>query len=195
MTKRNFDRRTMIKTLLAISSAGALAACERRDSQNNPNNSVESSTQVTAKKFLNAGEVALLSVLAQTIIPKTQTAGAVEAGVPETLQDLLSNWGDDNVRLYWREGFTTLSAELEQLAGQDFTKVSTTQRQNILGKYDDAANNDALNHQFYLDMKQTIATAYYMSEPGASEELHYDPVPGDWRGDVPFSEIGKAWAT
>jgi len=44
-------------------------------------------------------------------------------------------------------------------------------------------------------MKRTIATAYYMSEVGASEELNYDPVPGDWRADVPFSEIGKAWAT
>jgi len=69
------------------------------------------------------------------------------------------------------------------------------QRNNVLTKYDNDVFTGRTENKFYRDIKQTIATAYYMSELGATEELHYEPVPGEWRGDVPFSEIGKAWAT
>ena len=194
MTNTQSNRRTVIKSLLAISSLGALAACQSRESQ---------SARVTAAKlkyaaegkFLDTDELGLLSVLAGTIIPRTTTPSAADAGVPQTPQDRLSNWGDDNFRMYWREGLSQLSDNLHQGAGQDFEMASELQQNNVLGTYDAQAAKGEVDDPFYLDMKQTIATAYYMSEAGATQELHYDPVPGDWRGDVPFSEIGKAWAT
>lgn len=188
-----FSRREGIKGLLAISAAGALAACGKRESQSGKGTS---SLKYAAKgKFFDMREVGLLSALAQTIIPKTDTPSAVEAGVLETLQDLVSNWGDDSLRLYWREGLRQLSDVLKQNAGEDFASTSDLQQNNVLGKYDAQTAKGEVDDPFYLDMKRTIATAYYMSEAGATEELHYDPVPGEWRGDVPFSEIGKAWAT
>ena len=194
MTNTQPNRRTAIKSLLAISSLGALAACGKRKSQSGK--TASATLKYAAKgKFLDLSEVGLLSALAQTIIPRTTTPSAVDVGVPQTLQDLLSNWGDDNVRLYWREGLSQLSDNLKQAAGQDFAKASELQQNNVLGKYDAQAAKGEVDDPFYLDMKRTIATAYYMSEAGATEELHYDPVPGDWKGDVPFSEIGKAWAT
>ena len=194
MTNIQPNRRSAIKSLLAISSLGALAACGKRENQGGK--TASTTLEYAAKgKFLDVNEVGLLSALAQTIIPKTTTPSAVDAGVPQTLQDLLSNWGDDNLRLYWREGLSELSNSLKQAAGQAFEKLSELQQNNVLGRYDAQAAKGDVDDPFYQDMKRTIATAYYMSEVGATEELHYDPVPGNWRGDVPFSEIGKAWAT
>lgn len=191
------NRRDTLKSLLAISAAGALAACSQGEMQSTENSAASSASLKYASEgqYLTAEETAFVSSLAQTIIPKTQTPGAADVGVHDTIQEMLSKWGDDEARLYWREGLAKLARVLRKSAGQDFVKLSALQGQNVLSKYDAQVIGGGLNDPFYRDMKKTVATAYYMSEAGASEELHYDPVPGEWRGDVPFSEIGKAWAT
>jgi len=188
-----FTRRDSIKSLLAISAAGALAACKQREESTAKTSSGAGLKYASEGQFLGINELAFISALGDTIIPKTKTVGAGEAGVAAKLQQLVSDWADNNFKLYWREGLSELSAALNVLAGQDFMKLSALQRENVLAKYDSDVFGGRT--EFYRDVKQTIATAYYMSEPGATEELHYEPVPGDWKGDVPFSEIGKAWAT
>lgn len=191
MDSLNTDRRDAIKALLAISAAGALSSC-KASSSDNAAKVVDKDLVYAAKgQFLNANEFVFLSAIAQTIIPKTETAGAMEAGVPETLQSLVSSWGDDNVRTYWRAGLR----DLNDAIGEDFTNMAPEQRHSALAAYDSQVFENEIENKFYKDMKSSIVKAYYMSEPGATEELHYDPVPGDFKGCVPFSEIGKAWAT
>lgn len=48
--------------------------------------------------------------------------------------------------------------------------------------------------QGYPRFKDLILTTYYLSEPGATQELRLEPVPGPWRGDIPYSEVGRSWA-
>lgn len=183
------QRRDAIKALLAISASGALAACGgTSDGQTRFKAAVEAST-------LTKVDMALLSSLAQTIIPKTDTAGAIEAGVPETLKMLFSDWGDDNHRAYWKAGLKGLQAHFNTVGGADFAKLSSDKQLELLNVYDAKAFQNGPDEQFYRDMKSTIATAYYMSEPGASEELAYEAVPGDWKGCVPLSDQPRTWAT
>ncbi len=194
--KLTVSRRDGLKGLLAISAMGALAACQQRQNSGETGKAAQAQLKYAAKgAFFGAHELAVLSAIAQTIIPQTETGGAIEAGVPDDIQDLVSVWGDDNYRLYWREGLASVAADLRGIGGQDFETLSTAQRLNTLKKYDAQIYANLADHQFYHDMKSTVGTAYYMSELGATEELHYEPVPGDFRGDVLFSEIGKAWAT
>ena len=193
MHKLELLRRDALKGLLAISSAGALAACQKAGVD--PENPKAISTEYAEPgKFLSGDEMALVAALADTIIPDTDTPGAIAAGVPDTLQELISGWGDDKIRWYWREGLSGLSEELGS-AGQGFAELSKANKVNILGKFDAAAYKDGADAEFYKDLKRIVAGAYYMSEIGATEELIYDPVPGDFKGCVPFDEIGKAWAT
>lgn len=188
MSKHTANRREAIKSLLAIYAAGALAACSPGSKEASESKDL---TYAASGQFLGSAEMALLSGLAQTIMPETDTAGAIEAGVPQTLQSLVSEWGDDGIRLYWRAGLRNLSNVL----GSKFATLSSAERHDVLSAYDAQVFGDAVDDKFYKDMKAGIVSAYYMSEPGATQELHYDPVPGDFKGCVPFSEIGKAWAT
>lgn len=185
------NRRDAIKAMLAISAAGALAACK---AGGEANDAAQPRGLVGGPK-LTASEMALVGALAQTIIPKTETAGAVEAGVPAVLQTLFTEWGDDNYRMYWRAGLKNLEQHFLQTGGQNFAKMVPSQQANLLGKYDAKAYAESGFDNFYKDMKSTIATAYYMSEPGATEELAYEPVPGEFKGCVPLSDQPKTWAT
>ena len=193
MTDFQFDRRGMFKGLLAISAAGALAACGQNgdgQSQSLPDPKPEPKSG-----FFDASEMALLAAIGQTIIPKTETAGAVEAGVTETLQDLATDWGNDQLRAYWRMGLSNLKTALTTDAGISFEELSISDRATALAAYDAQVFDGEVEDGFYRDLKATIVQAYYMSEPGATEELEYDPVPGEWIGCVPLADYPKNWAT
>lgn len=190
------QRRDAIKSLLAISAAGALAACTGKTESGESKPAASASPKfASAGKFLSADEMALVSALAQTIIPKTETAGAIEAGVPESIQALASEWGDDNYRKYIRSGLATLEKHFKTVGGQSFTAQSEKQQKSLLSKYDADVYGGKKEDQFYRDFKSTVATAYYMSEPGATEELAYEAVPGEWKGCVPLADYPKTWAT
>ncbi|WP_026940766.1 gluconate 2-dehydrogenase subunit 3 family protein [Hellea balneolensis] len=196
MDKLMMQRRDAIKSLLAISAASALAACTGKTEGGEAKPAASASLKYASEgNFLNAYEMALVAALAQTIIPKTDTAGAIEAGVPAAIQGLASEWGDDNFRKYTRAGLLALDKYFKSVGGQAFADQSEKQRESLLSKYDADVFGGKVKDDFYRNFKSTVATAYYMSEPGASEELIYEAVPGDWKGCVPFSEIGRTWAT
>jgi len=184
------QRRDAIKSLLAISAAGALAACVGEGPAGETK-----AKKLSSAPQLSTSEMALVSALAQTIIPKTDTAGAIEAGVPAVIQSLFTDWADDNHRTFWRAGLDELEQNFIKSAGQPFAKMPASQQANVLKKYDARAYAEADFDEFYKVLKSTVSTAYYMSEPGATEELAYESVPGEWRGCVPLSEFPKTWAT
>lgn len=189
MAKRlMIPRREAMQLLLAVASTGALAACGNKAGD-------ADGLDFKGGEFLNPKEMALLSALAQTIIPTTDTPGAAEVGVPQTLQDLISNWGDNSLRVYWRQGLKALNKHfLNVEGGGQFSNLSEPEQYSLLNAYDAAVYAGDVEDGFYKDLKHTVARAYYMSEVGASEELNYDPVPGDFLGDIPFADVGKAWA-
>lgn len=184
------QRRQVFQSLIALSAVGGLAACgsgeEPRSGQISGN---------AAPGYFNASEMALIAAVAQTIIPQTDTAGAVQAGVPKTLQDLATDWGDAEFKQYWRDGLAALGAGLATENGTTFESMSPSERQTALSTYDAGVFANTIPDGFYRDFKATVVQAYYMSEPGASEELAYEPVPGEWIGCVPLSEFPKTWAT
>ena len=182
-------RRDAIKGLLAISASGALAACV------GGNDSSKTKPSANAASELSAANMAALTALVDTIIPATDTGGAIAAGVPATLASLVKDWGDANFQGYWTSGMDALSKTLNGKAGQSFANMPPKQRENLLSKYDADVYSGKIKDDFYKDMKRTAATAYYMSEIGASEELAYEPVPGEWIGCVPLSDFPKTWAT
>ena len=192
MTNVSLDRRDVFKGLLSISAVGALAAC------GNAKEAGESSEPIVTNDgsgYFSASEMAQISALADTIIPSTETAGAKGAGVPETLQALATAWGNDNFRNYWRAGLNDLVSALENGESEAFAKMNADQRHSVLSAYDARVFDGEIDDGFYRDFKATVVQAYYMSETGASEELAYDPVPGEFIGCVKLSDYPKTWAT
>jgi gluconate 2-dehydrogenase gamma chain len=47
---------------------------------------------------------------------------------------------------------------------------------------------------FWRTMKELTLVGYYTSEPGATQELRHEPVPGRYEGCVPYTQIGRTWA-
>ena len=195
LTQARMNRRDALASLLAISASGALAACGNSAEVPAAERPGDVLRYAKPTRFFSDAELAKLSAIADTIIPPTDTPGAVEAGVPGVIQKLASEWGDDNFRQYWREGIASVSKMLSDAAGSDFAALSAADRETALSAFDTKAYAGEIEAGFYRDMKKTVATAYYMSEPGATQELAYEAVPGEWIGQAPISEYPKTWAT
>ena len=46
----------------------------------------------------------------------------------------------------------------------------------------------------YIRLKDLVLTTYYLSEPGATQELRYELIPGVWEASMPLDEDRRAWA-
>lgn len=184
------QRRQVFQSLIALSAVGGLAACGGAEQS-----STGQVAGAAAPGYFNASEMALIAAVAQTIIPMTDTAGAVQADVPVTLQNLATDWGDAEFQQYWRDGLAALDLALTTDSGDGFTSLSPSEREAVLATYDAGVFAGTISDGFYRDFKATVVQAYYMSEPGATEELAYEPVPGEFIGCVPLSDFPKTWAT
>ncbi len=174
----NTSRRDILQGLLALPALSLVASC---------------GTGGIGKTEMAKDELAFLSSLADTIIPTTPSSpGALEGKVPQTLADVLNVWASAETRGRWSTTLVTLKKELDAGAAGSFEKGNIEERTARLGRLD-AAVFASDNHPLkaYREVKSTIATAYYMSEPGATQELRYDPAPGDFDGSAP---LGKTWA-
>ncbi len=185
----------MFKSLLALSVVGAVSACGGAQETASTDAPTDTPAKAPTGGFFNASEMAFISAVADTIIPTTDTPGAVAAGVPETIQALATDWGNDEFRTYWRDGLASLDSTLTEQAGGEFSSLDPDQKLAALTAYDASVYDWEVDDEFYRAIKATIVQAYYMSEPGATEELAYEPVPGEWIGCVPLSDYPKTWAT
>jgi gluconate 2-dehydrogenase gamma chain len=170
-------RREIIQVLMALPMVSLAASCNLSS---------------PGKVKMTKQELSFLSALSDTIIPATDTPGALAGNVPQTLGELLEIWASDETRGRWSTTLAALKAELDAGASGSFDTADAAERAKRLGKLDTAVFGSS-DHPLkaYREVKSTIAAAYYMSEPGATEELRYSAVPGDFKGSVP---VGKTWA-
>jgi gluconate 2-dehydrogenase gamma chain len=159
-------------------------------------------------QFFSEEQAAIISEVAEIIIPKTDTPGAKETGVPGfidlLLKDVYSKEDQDRfineLKAFDQEAITTKGDSFLDLDPED-------QQAFVKQKHDEAVQAEANGPRaprgttpkrpFVLMMKELTMLGYFTSEVGATQVLQYDPVPGAYKGCVPLTEAGngRTWAT
>jgi len=138
---------------------------------------------------LSKHEYALLTEIVDMIIPATDTAGAVSAGVPLYIAMMLNDWFQPLEREQFLAGLNDID---QRSPSADFLSASPDKRSAILRHLDNQNQGD---YNFFHHLKKLTLNGYYTSEIGASKELRYAAIPGYYLGCIPFKEIGRTWAT
>lgn len=84
-------------------------------------------------------QLALIAAVADTIIPKTDTPGAVEAGVPRTFAAMLRTWASPTRRADLIEALNRIDKLAQQQRGRRFTELNPSERHELLVAHDVAA--------------------------------------------------------
>lgn len=144
-------------------------------------------------------EQEILGSLADAIIPRTDTPGARDAGVPEYIEMMLAHFTPPDQVETFRSQLDWVSSWLAEQNARRLEDVAEEPRNALLVALDEqafgAGTSDDLppgEPALFAILKPLTVAGYYTSEIGATQELHQTPyVPYE---DVPFDEIGKTWA-
>ena len=119
-------------------------------------------------------------------MPETDTPGARAAGVVRYVDMLLAEFSSEEERLAFRESLGRTALELDGLGVTTLDGLGPADRYAFLVRME-------ADGPFFATLKAWTVVGYYSSEVGATQELHVRPL-GEWKSDIPFSEVGKTWA-
>jgi gluconate 2-dehydrogenase gamma chain len=191
------NRRSMLQTvalLLGAATVPTLAGCKAAGD---------------GPGALDEAQLKLLSAIADTIIPKTDTPGAVDTGVPKQISGMLKAWASAETRTKMI-GAVAAIGKLDK----DFAGLDAAKRKALLSKYDaDAVKpgpppkgkrhplammmGPPTMNPDYIQLKGLIINLYYASEEACTKELVYEHNPGKFVASLkvtpetrPFAGLG-----
>jgi len=146
-------------------------------------------------KFFKTNEFILLRDIINQIIPKTDTAGAIDVGVHRFVDMMLNDWASKETQTHYRKGLQGISEHAKLEHKLPFSECTHSQQLNILNNLDQSEELEDTLVNFFSDLKWFVISGYYTSEYGAAVELNYDRMPGWYQGCVTFDENDRAWSS
>ncbi|WP_369937320.1 gluconate 2-dehydrogenase subunit 3 family protein [Xanthomonas tesorieronis] len=157
-----------------------------------------------AKNAFSAAEVGTLDEIAETILPRTKTPGAKDAGVGLFMAQFVTDCYTARQQATFRAGLV----EIDKRAGGRFVSLTPQARTELLRALDAEARKhavrttdtgtaetaDAMPHYFTM-IKQLSIFSFFSSKVAATEVLRYVAVPGRYDGDMAYAPGTPAWAT
>ena len=143
--------------------------------------------------FLNPEDAFFLNELCNTVIPNTEFPGALALGVPSEIEKYVFNVYDEKKINKFLSDLTLLK---ENLIEKNFYESILSEKTTILNSIQKLKRNDKIR-RIYMSFKKIIIESYFLTEVGATQVLKYNGpsvVLGEYKGCVPFSEIGRTWA-
>lgn len=177
------DRRQFIFGAISLVGGNVLLASCKGEPNVKPTDIVKS-----GPLFYSVAELALVTRLSDLMLPRTETPGALDAGVPAMLDGLLDQWANSETQNNHRRDLVDIRAGLDAISGGNFIAVENSIAEAGLIAFDAAAFSDEAAHFAYQGLKQLIEVAYAASEAG-SATYHRDPVPGYWDPAVPINTL------
>lgn len=195
-TSNQIDRRQALRRVGALlggivsapTVAGVLSGCQR---ETGPNWSPQALTTEQSEMVATIGEI---------IIPATDTPGAKAANVHRFIDALLAESFLPGDRDRFLSGLEDVNARCRETYDASFVECSGEEQRTLVADLDEeafgaqASELDREEPPFFRMLKELVIVGYYTSEVGATQELKTNMVPGYYDGDVPYEEIGRAWA-
>jgi hypothetical protein len=151
----------------------------------------------------SGADVEFLDDVAGTILPRTDTPGARDAGVgPFMARYSAACYPPEQIALL-KSGLSDIDAQMQGLQGKGFRQANEPAKISLLAQIDrqakeharlaDGKPGDHSPHYFTL-MKQLTLYGFFTSELGATRVARYRPVPGKYKGCIPYVKGETFWA-
>ena len=149
------------------------------------------------KGYLNEADIPLLNALADVILPSTSNSpGAGEAAVGKFIFSIVEDCYTEEEARVFENGIRKLETTSEITFDKSFLELSREEQTQILSNADEEAleYEKKGNTHYYTMLLQLVIWGYFISEPGATKSLRYNPIPGRFEGCIPYQKDQPAWA-
>ncbi len=157
--------------------------------------------------YFSAGQREIITAMAEVIIPRTETPGAIDARVPAFLELMVAYWLNDEERAIFSDGLRDIETRIPAEYGKPFNQLSAQQQLQIMEALEDAASDSPWyefgnvqreyisDAPFICQLKELTVWGFFTSEEGGSQVLRYDPMPMFFNGDMPLAPDESSWTT
>ncbi|MGI9626360.1 MAG: gluconate 2-dehydrogenase subunit 3 family protein [Longimicrobiales bacterium] len=183
------DRRTALRALAAATALPVIPSGQLAGLLN-ARRTVECGLREDTFRLLalNAHEVELVKVIADTILPPSDTPGATDVGVHEFVDLIVAEWMDEAERDTFTQGLRSVDDWAQEVHGAGFLNLSPENQFARVAALDSEMNASAANdgespgqRPFFWWMKRLTLTGYFTSEAGAAL-TDYRIIPGAFEG-------------
>ena len=135
----------------------------------------------------------LVRLIADTIIPRTETVGAADVMVNQFIDLLLEGTFDEKEKQQFLDGLSKFDSDCQSTTGKKFVKLNPDERYNYLNNIDAEIMGKTYEEEvpFYYTFKQLVVTIYFSSKAGVVQNLNYLPIPGPYIANIEFKEGDK----
>jgi hypothetical protein len=155
--------------------------------------------------FLNNDQARLISTILDIVLPKTSTPGALEMKVDLFVDSIFAKLYNEEAQTKVIEEMAKFNTASKEKFGHTFADLEHKDQVEMLkieesksGKFNGTVWGTAVGKQdpvgFYRSLKSLALWSYFTSEEIGKNVLNYDPVPGEYLGCVPLSDIGNTWS-
>lgn len=145
---------------------------------------------------LSAEQRALVGAMADRILPRTDTPGASDVGVPAFIDLLYGQFMTTAEQERLRTGLQAVEAASLSAHNTGFTALAGDRQDDLLrsiARTEEAADTP---DGFFRFFRSAVILGYFSSEEVGRNVLHYDPIPGRYESCVPLSDVGnRNWTT
>ncbi|MBW8773842.1 MAG: gluconate 2-dehydrogenase subunit 3 family protein [Stenotrophomonas sp.] len=191
------DRRELLKMIVAATGAAMVGL---------PALAQGKAAAAPVKALFSDADVGTLDEIAETILPRTRTPGAKDAGAGLFMATFVSDCYTARQQATFRAGLT----DIDKRAGGRFVSLAPQARTELLRVLDAEAKakshtaevtetgtpeeGEAMPHYFTM-LKQLAIFGFFTSKVGATGVLQYVAVPGRYDGELAYVPGTPAWGT
>ncbi len=156
-------------------------------------------------QFLNEDQARFISAFVDFLLPKTDIPGGLDVKADVFIDLMYAKTYDEVGQKQIVADIEAFNADCKEKYGKVFAELSPEYKTACFKDQEAASPKFApkvwgtgVGPQepvgFYRSLKSTVLWAYFSSEEIGKNVLSYDPIPGEYRGCMPLSEVGNTWS-
>jgi len=166
--------------------------------------------------FFSAEEAAQLERVCEGICPKTDTPGALDAGVPAHIDKVMAATASEPEIQLTRQGLAVFVENFNKDQEVDFFDATTEQMTTVINGYFKQYENkpetlrslrEAMREEnpslspelqealFVTQIVDSTFYSYFTSELVGETVMRYDPIPVKYEGCIPYEPGQRAWSS
>jgi gluconate 2-dehydrogenase gamma chain len=173
--------------LMAVDSALPKASTSAKATADEPAGKQVSPAAQGAR--LTSAHAAIAGAVADRILPRTDTPGAADVGVPAFIDRLYGEFMTPAERQMLTDGLDAVDGAARSAHGSGFSTLTADRQDALLRAI--ASAEEGKPAGFFRLIRSATILGYFTSEQVGRNVLHYDPVPGRFDGCVPIDQVGR----
>jgi hypothetical protein len=138
-------------------------------------------------RTLNRDQQALVTNIAEMIIPETDTPGATTVKVPEFIDLILTEWASDDEKATFLAGLSDIDARASAMGSSRFVGLPAAKKVELMTALDaPTAEKTGAAFAFHR-LKALTVYGYFTSKPVEQDILKVQMFFNGYQGNVPFT--------